>query len=330
MKKLALIIFLLILIIPVVKARVDARFIIKDEKGRQIYMINPDREILFGNILVGQQIYFDASSSNSAYPIDGYWWDLDGDGNYDKKISTPVFNYKYEKAGIYNVTLTAVASVIGDGDSVTKTVIVVEKFFAPEAIFSIEKNDSIFIFNASRSYDKDGYIKSYTWDFDGDGKFDENGLWNNYSKISKWKYDRNGYYIVTLKLVDYDYQWGETKRIIKINNMEGEIDETEKEINFINEKKQEKNVGIVVNNNDYYELFLPPKGKKTISIKINPYGENEIYVKEGENEKIFFFWKDDKVNIYMGDDISSEKSIPGFEILLLLVSIFLLIKFKIR
>ena len=211
MKKLALIIFLLILIIPVVKARVDARFIIKDEKGRQIYMINPDKEILFGNVLVGQQIYFDASSSNSAYPIDGYWWDLDGDGNYDKKISTPVFNYKYEKAGIYNVTLTAVASVIGDGDSVTKTVVVVEELFAPEAFFSIERNDSIFIFNASRSYDKDGYIKSYTWDFDGDGKFDEDGLWNNYSKISKWKYERNGYYIVTLKLVDYDYQWGEKK-----------------------------------------------------------------------------------------------------------------------
>jgi len=330
MKKLALIIFLLILIIPVVKARVDARFIIKDEKGRQIYMINPDKEILFGNVLVGQQIYFDASSSNSAYPIDGYWWDLDGDGNYDKKISTPVFNYKYEKAGIYNVTLTAVASVIGDGDSVTKTVVVVEELFAPEAFFSIERNDSIFIFNASRSYDKDGYIKSYTWDFDGDGKFDEDGLWNNYSKISKWKYERNGYYIVTLKLVDYDYQWGETKRVIKINNMEGEINETEKEINFINEKKQEKNVRIVVNNNEYYELFLPPKSKKTMSIKINPYGENEIYVKEGKNEKIFFFWRNDKVNIYMGDDISSEKSIPGFEILFLLVSIFLLIKFKIR
>ncbi|MBC7081482.1 MAG: hypothetical protein H5T44_04500 [Thermoplasmatales archaeon] len=331
MKKIVLLIISLIAILPVVKARVDARFIIKDENGRQIYMITPDKETLFGNVLVGQQIFFDASSSNSAYPIDGYWWDLDGDGNYDKKVSRPIIPYKYEKAGIYNVTLTAVASVIGDGDTITKTVIVVEKLIPPNAFFTIEKSDEFFVFNTSNSYDEDGYIKSYMWDFDGDGNFDERGIWSSYSKLSNYKYEKNGYYTVILKLVDYDFQWSEAKRIIKVSNMGGEINETEKEIYFINEKKYEKKVGILVNNNEFYEISLSGKGKKSLNIKINPDGENEIFIKEGENEKIFFFEKNDEIKIYIGESISSEKRLPGFDILLLIFAIFaifLLIKFK--
>ncbi|MEM1513856.1 MAG: PKD domain-containing protein [Candidatus Thermoplasmatota archaeon] len=330
MEKNILLLIILLLFTPIAKARVDARFIIEDEKGNQIYMKTPEGEILFGNVLVGQQIYFNASSSNSAYPIDGYWWDLDGDGNYDKKVPIPILPYKYEKAGVYNVTLTAVASVIGDGDTVTKTVVVVEKLFPPEAFFTIERNDNIFIFNASKSYDKDGYIRSYMWDFDGDGIIDEKGSWNNYSKSSKWKYEKNGYYTVILKIVDYDWKWSEAKRIIKVSNMEGEINESEKEVYFINEKKDEKNIKIIVNNNEFYEFYISGKSKKSISIKINPYGENELYIKEGENEKIFFFKKDDRIDIYIGENISSEKVIPGFEILFFILAIFLLIKFRIQ
>ncbi len=330
MKKIALLLISLLVVLPVVKARVDAVFIIKDENGRQIYMITPDKEILFGNVLVGQQIFFDASSSNSAYKIDGYWWDLDGDGNYDKKVSNPVLPYKYEKTGVYNVTLTAVASVIGDGDTITKTVIVVEKLIPPVAFFTVERSDAIFIFNASNSYDEDGYIKSYMWDFDGDGNYDEKGTWNSYSKSSNWKYEKNGYYTVTLKLIDYDFRWEEAKRIIKISNMEGEIIEKEKEIYFINEKKDEKKIEILVNNNDYYEISLPGKGKKSINIKINPEGENEIFIREGGNEKLFLFDEDDEIKIYIGNDISLQKRIPGFDILFLIFAIFLLIKFKIQ
>jgi len=332
MNKISLLIFLLLIAVPIAKARVDARFIVEDEKGREIYMMTPEKEKIFGNILVGQQIFFNASSSNSAYPIDGYWWDLDGDGKYDKKVSIPILPYKYEKAGIYNVTLTAVASIIGDGDSVTKTVIVVEKLFAPEAFFTIEKNNDTFIFNASKSYDPDGYIKSYMWDFDGDGKIDERGLWNNYPKISSWRYEKNGYYNVTLKLLDYNYQYGEAIRIIKVSNFENEIDEIEKEIYFTNENNKEKNVEVLVNNNDFYEFSLVSKEKKTLNIKINPQFKNELYIKCDEKEKIFFFEKNDKIEIYIGNDISlgKEKKVDGFEFLLLIFAITFLIKFKIR
>ena len=54
------------------------------------------------------------------------------------------------------------------------------------------------LFDASRSYDPDGWIASYRWDFDGDGKADATGV-----KVA-WTFARFGRHRVTLTVTDND------------------------------------------------------------------------------------------------------------------------------
>ncbi len=56
----------------------------------------------------------------------------------------------------------------------------------------------IILFNASDSYDPDGYITLYEWDWDNDGEFDENHT--SPTVIHSWSIE--GYYPVTLKVTD--------------------------------------------------------------------------------------------------------------------------------
>ena len=123
--------FCVILFIPMIDARVDAVFTITDGHGVNIYMITPENQVIYGNILVDQTIRFDASNSNSMYTIDRYHWDFNGDGKYDRVTSIPTTFYSYDKTGVYNASLLAVASSAppaGDGDTVTHMLVVVEKF----------------------------------------------------------------------------------------------------------------------------------------------------------------------------------------------------------
>ena len=56
------------------------------------------------------------------------------------------------------------------------------------------------LFDASYSYDPDGYITLYQWDWDNDGVFDE----NHTSPTSTHTFEEAGYYPVTLRIVDND------------------------------------------------------------------------------------------------------------------------------
>ncbi len=336
MKKFIAAFMLLLLLLPAVHARVDARFIIKDENGRQIYMKTPDGKIIFGNVVVGQEITFDASNSISPFKIDIFRWDFDGDGETDKVIKRcPFVHYIYTKPGIYNVTLYATASAVQDGDSVTHTVVVVEKLIPPYPQVNISlysKNDSIeAIFNASSSYDEDGYIKSCRWDFDGDGTWDKQGLWSR-NKEATWNYTKNGYYKVTLELFDYDLVKNSTIRIIKINNLQGKINETEKNITFKNEIGKEVKVKAIVNNNEIYELTI--ENESEMNIKINPDGINEINVLAEGKSKRFLFNATDDLTICIGNEIYLEKEnnnkSPGFGIILFAFAIMIILMRKFR
>jgi len=117
-------------------------------------------------VYTGEAIAFNASDS---YDPDGlivsYEWDF-GDGTNATGV---VVEHSYVDDGIYNVTLT-----VTDNDgattsiSATKTVLnrppVASFTYTPE---SPAFNETV-TFNASDSYDEDGYIVSYMWDF-GDG-----------------------------------------------------------------------------------------------------------------------------------------------------------------
>ena len=139
------------------------------------------------------EITFNASFSHD---IDGYianyTWNF-GDGSI---AYGEVVQHRYPDDGTYNVTLT-----VTDNDGATSTIwkLITVENVPPVANFTWqpftpEKNETIF-FN-STSYDLDGYIANYTWNF-GDGSI-------AYGKNVSHIYTKSGKYNVTLLVTDDD------------------------------------------------------------------------------------------------------------------------------
>ncbi|HHF56405.1 MAG TPA: PKD domain-containing protein [Thermoplasmatales archaeon] len=322
----------IILFPSLAEGRVDAKFIIRDMNGRQIFMKSPDGKIIYGNVLVGEKIIFDARKSNSMYPIDKYYWDFDGDGKYDEITSTPIVHYTYEKAGEYNATLLAVATSApphGDGDTITHKIIVVDNLLPPVAIFEIERRENgTFIFNASKSYDKDGYIMIYKWDFDGDGKYDETGS----TPLALHNYSKNGYYVVSLTVVDYDLLKSKKIRIIKISNLNGSINEIKGEIKIENKCEESIDAFIIINNNEKFNVSIEANGNYVINPLLSP-SLNEIYIySEGKNATFIFNGSEGiniivkKNSIYTSDEEINRTA--GFNFLALFIAILIIWRIK--
>jgi len=137
------------------------------------------------------EVNFDASDS---YDPDGYivsyQWEF-GDGEKD---SGKIVTHVYQNEGVYYAKL-----IITDNDgftgSATKKIIAgnppVASFHASPTSGSAPLNVE---FDASASYDPDGYITSYKWDF-GDLKEDT-------GKITSHVYRKTGFYTVTLYVTD--------------------------------------------------------------------------------------------------------------------------------
>jgi PKD repeat protein len=142
----------------------------------------------------GVVVHFNASES---YDPDGsivsYFWDF-GDGTNATGV---IVGHIYADDGNYTVTLT-----VTDDDGATATTTSVETVLnrAPVAVFT-ESAETVYIgetitFNATESYDSDGVIISYFWDF-GDGT-------NATGVIVSHAYASDGVYTVTLTVTDDD------------------------------------------------------------------------------------------------------------------------------
>jgi PKD repeat protein len=145
-------------------------------------------------VYTGVSINFNASDS---YDLDGYIasysWDF-GDGNTGSGVTV---NHAYVDDGEYTVTLT-VADNMGATDS--KTAVKLVKNRPPIAsvmgyVVACDKEE-IVTFDASLSYDLDGTIVDYSWDF-GDGST-ATGV-----KVST-SYTESGAYTITLTVTDDD------------------------------------------------------------------------------------------------------------------------------
>ncbi|UCG69148.1 MAG: PKD domain-containing protein [Thermoplasmata archaeon] len=146
----------------------------------------------------GETVYFDGSGS---YDPDGYivnytWYFGDGNFGYGEYPT-----HVYHIPGTYNVTLT-----VKDDEGATDTdicIITVMEVTPPnqppiadagsdQTVFE----DDVVNFDGSGSYDPDGFIVNYTWDF-GDGNF-------GYGEFPTHIYDTPGSYNVTLTVTDDD------------------------------------------------------------------------------------------------------------------------------
>ena len=160
------------------------------------------------NPKVGRAVIFNASAS---YDPDGgdiieYIWNF-GDGSTETKY-TPVTTHQYSQAGVYYVTLTivddetqqsSITSGVGIGSSIPPINVTVNK--PPVAYFTnTTQQDGWVYFDASQSYDPDGEVVKYIWDF-GDG----NTQIKLYDPTIKWQYAKGGTtYNVTLVVEDDD------------------------------------------------------------------------------------------------------------------------------
>lgn len=143
---------------------------------------------------------FDASLS---YDLDGeivqYAWDLNSDGIFELVAMEPVVYKRYKDPGIYRVTLRVTDEWGGSGEAVLTIRVIgnespVPVITPPEAIYT----NVAATFDASDSYDPDGEIVKYEWDFDGDGVVDAEG------QRAEWTFTEEGTYTVILTVTDDD------------------------------------------------------------------------------------------------------------------------------
>jgi PKD repeat protein/KaiC/GvpD/RAD55 family RecA-like ATPase len=162
--------------------------------------------------LVGETVNFDASASYSpSGSITQYAWNF-GDGTAQVIETDPIASHNYTTAGTFNATLT-----VTDSNSLTNStsreIVVSEPVQSPPvADFSFLPEhplvDEVVVFDGSASYDVDGSIVNYSWDF-GDGTLGT-GITVEHS------FDSFGTYSVTLLVTDNDDNTGQTSQPISV------------------------------------------------------------------------------------------------------------------
>lgn len=155
--------------------------------------------------VVGEPIIFDGTPS---YDADGdaltYEWDF-GDGSVGNGA---IVEYAYSIAGTYIVTLTVTDDDPDNplSDTTAITIEILEPNIAPIADFVMTPDptqQTVFVgqaitFDAALSYDIDGFIVSYEWDF-GDPLNPDTAA---EGQIVEYAYLAEGAYVVTLTVVD--------------------------------------------------------------------------------------------------------------------------------
>jgi len=139
-----------------------------DNQGSSSVTANAGSD-LQGNI--GNKIVFDASSSIIKVQADEtvtYMWDWNGDGIFDRIVYTAIVKHRFEEAGAHKVILQIKLS--GGAKSTDEIKVLINSY--PDADsggpYSGKAGESVTL-DGSKSYDSDGTITKYLWDF-GDGK----------------------------------------------------------------------------------------------------------------------------------------------------------------
>jgi PKD repeat protein len=175
----------------------DKRGAIDRKKAVKLVKNRPPLAFIRGHVVACDKeeiVSFDGSLS---YDPDGtivnYFWDFgDGTTATGAKVST-----SYTEKGLYTVTLTVTDDDGATGTTATSKTVMNK---SPIAIFTESAEnvdvDEAISFDAAESYDPDGTIVDYSWDF-GDGTTG-NGITVSHA------YSDDGLYLVTLTVTDND------------------------------------------------------------------------------------------------------------------------------
>lgn len=160
---------------------------------------------------VGERVHFNASASTDPDGIITSWqWDF-GDGRHG---SGEEVNHTYNDSGTYTVVLV-VMDDSGNTDSVSKTVTIGDAGI-PIALFDVlTANPTVNTdvdFDASDSYDLDGNIIRYDWNF-GDGNTDA-----DVNATITHQYTSANTYTVTLTVTDNDGKTATTTETVTVTN----------------------------------------------------------------------------------------------------------------
>ncbi|MCD6495068.1 VWA domain-containing protein [Candidatus Bipolaricaulota bacterium] len=141
-------------------------------------------------------VSFKDQSSDADGQVVAWAWDF-GDG---ATADTAPPQHSYSHSGTYMVTLVVTDDDGNTSSSVIQEIVVTNA--APAAMFKVAPEEPRVavptVFDASGSYDVDGRLVSYAWDFDGDGVFDVDGA----SSDIEYTFAETGEANVTLKVTD--------------------------------------------------------------------------------------------------------------------------------
>ncbi len=152
---------------------------------------------------VNISLLLDASSStDSDGSIVEYEWDWDNDSVFDTNTSSATIEHIFTSVGNHTVNLRVWDDEGANGsDSVVVSIIPTPPNDPPVADaggpYNITVNET-YVFDASASYDPDGGIVLYQWDWTGDGSFDA----NNTAPTIPYSYDAIGNYTLVLRVSD--------------------------------------------------------------------------------------------------------------------------------
>jgi PKD repeat protein len=202
--------------------------------------------------------------NDTSYDLDGYivnwFWDF-GDGKISILQNT---TNEYANEGIYNVTLEITDNYGIVNKCVKKLIVfnskpIVNFYYSP-----IQPDDVNNVIFYDESYDKDGGIVKWEWDF-GDGTKLINP--DNPREISH-KYEDNGTYNVTLKVFDNDDSTNSTTIKIRVLNVKPSANFYYKLVN---------NTNLIVIKNDEVKFVDTSKDKDGEIIKHHwDFGDNSI------------------------------------------------------
>ncbi len=171
--------------------------------------------------IVGQQTIFNATgSSSSAGPIVTYSWSF-GDGSSVTNCAgslgcaNATALHTYTGVGTFTVTLTA-ADGFGGSSTVVHSVFISPVNAPPTASFSVSPSRPVILnqtsFDATSSFDRDGLIVQYIWDF-GDG----GTLLTANTPIVVHSYDTAAVFLVSLTVIDDGGATGFTSKNVTLS-----------------------------------------------------------------------------------------------------------------